>query len=293
MGSIVNCIYFPLDLIETTQGLRGKSDDSKRRLTTTSSESSVPSKRSAAEVVSEIGEEAEEADVSAPSPEPPHKKVTFLEVEFPSECGSDYADSNPSSTRSSLNSIDFRFIDHLVGPGTSSSRLTTNARLIIDQLDVSQLLMDARRSMIKKQSEITDVSDLLTINFIFDANFLKKHVPTNILTSFLSTPLPTPPDREMKLLLDCSVFAASHSFQETKRHIRNKIQTEGESLVTDILRHYTERPYLWQHSTSYPIPPPSLTQNEDTYTQAIVKNIILGVVGDLELSDHWSRDPDC
>ncbi|KAI7819926.1 hypothetical protein BC939DRAFT_530929 [Gamsiella multidivaricata] len=80
-----------------------------------SSESSVPSKRSAAEVVFEIGEEADEADMSAPSPKPPQKKVTFLEVEFPSECGSDH------------------------------------------------LLMDARRSMIKKQSEITDVLDLLQV----------------------------------------------------------------------------------------------------------------------------------
>ncbi|KAI7826120.1 hypothetical protein BC939DRAFT_475822 [Gamsiella multidivaricata] len=142
--------------------------------TSVPAENSVSSKRSAAEVVPEVDE-----SMGAPSHEPPHKKVAFLEVEFPLESESDYVDSNPSSARSSLNSIDFRFIDHLVGPGTSSSRLTTKARLIIDQVDVSELLLNARRSVVKKQYEITDVSDLL----------------------------------ELKLLFDCSVFAASHTFQ--------------------------------------------------------------------------------
>ncbi|KAG0360732.1 hypothetical protein BGZ54_009408 [Gamsiella multidivaricata] len=254
--------------------------------TSVPAENSVSSKRSAAEVVPEVDE-----SMGAPSHEPPHKKVAFLEVEFPLESESDYVDSNPSSARSSLNSIDFRFIDHLVGPGTSSSRLTTKARLIIDQVDVSELLLNARRSVVKKQYEITDVSDLLTINFIFDANFLKRHVPTNISEAFLSVILPTPSDRELKLLFDCSVFAASHTFQGTRRHIRNKVQTEGESLAANILRYYTERPSLWQQSTSYPIPPRSLAQNEDTYTQAIMKNIIFGVVGDLDVLDHWSQDP--
>ncbi|KAF9569200.1 hypothetical protein EC968_002671 [Mortierella alpina] len=58
-----------------------------------------------------------------------------------------------------------------------------------------------------------------------------------------------------------------------------------------VLRHYTERPNLWQQSTSYPMQSSSLAQNEDTYTHAIIKGIILSVVGDLELLDHWSRDP--
>ncbi|KAF9098111.1 hypothetical protein BGX27_000870 [Mortierella sp. AM989] len=117
------------------------------------------SKRSAAEVISEGGEADEGASSSSSSsPGRRQKKVAFSEVDFPLDSESDYA---PSSARSSLNSIDFRYIDHLVGPGTTSSRLTTMARLIIDQIDISELLMDARRLIIKKQSEISDVSDLL------------------------------------------------------------------------------------------------------------------------------------
>ncbi|KAF9098110.1 hypothetical protein BGX27_000869 [Mortierella sp. AM989] len=65
----------------------------------------------------------------------------------------------------------------------------------------------------------------------------------------------------------------------------------GESLVGDILRNYTERSSLWQQSSSYPNFPLSLAQNEDTYTQAVVKNIIFSLIGDLEVLDHWGRDP--
>ncbi|CAO3571024.1 unnamed protein product [Mortierella alpina] len=202
--------------------------------------------KSAEDAISEL----EEVDVNAPNRQPLHKRVTFLEVEFPSESGSDYVDSKPSSARSSLNSIDFVLIDHVVGPGTTSSQLTTNDRIIMDQVGVSQVLMDGRRNVIRKQNEIKVPSDLLTINFIFNENFLRKHVPKNLSTSL---------------------------------HVRSKIATDEESLAATILHHYTERPYLWQQSTLYPVPSSSLAQNEDTYTQAIVKGIIFGVVGDLEL----------
>ena len=127
-----------------------------------------------------------------------------------------------------------------------------------------------------------------TLNFIFDATFLKKHVLNDGPTLLLFISIPTVSDEEKKLLFDCSEFAASHSFLDSKKHVRNKIQTEGESLAGDLLRHYTERSNLWQQCTSYPMPSLSLlAQNEDTYTQAIAKGIIFGVVGDLDLLDHW------
>ncbi|KAF9197749.1 hypothetical protein BGZ49_001672 [Haplosporangium sp. Z 27] len=50
-------------------------------------------------------------------------------------------------------------------------------------------------------------------------------------------------------------------------------------------------PYLWQQSNSHPAPLTLLTQNEDTFTQGVVRNIILSIVNDLEVVDHWSRDP--
>ncbi|KAG0376254.1 hypothetical protein BGX24_008024 [Mortierella sp. AD032] len=146
-----------------------------------------------------------------PNQEPPTKKVSFQDAVFSSGSGSDFIESNPSPASSSLNSVDFKYIDHLVGPGTTSSRLKTSSRLIVDKTYVSEVLMNARRNNLKKQSEITDVSALL--------------------------------------------------------------------------------PGLWKQVSSHPTPWQFLGQNEDTYTQSVVRNIILGIVGDLDVVDHWSRDP--
>lgn len=112
-------------------------------------------KRSSIEIV------PEPESVSTPNQERPTKKVAFQDTEFSSGSGSDYINSNPSSVRSSLNSVDFKNIDHLVGPGTTSSRLNTSSRLTVEKSNVSDVLMKARRDNLKNQREITDVSDLL------------------------------------------------------------------------------------------------------------------------------------
>ena len=142
-----------MDLIEAIQGVDGELDRKMEAFINTS----VPSKRSAPDAACEVAE----GDLKTPIHKPSPRKVTILEVEFSSDCGSDYVNSKPSSTRSSLNSIDFLLVDHLVRPGTTSSRLTTNDHLIVDEVDVSQDLMDARRRLIKRQSELKDASDLL------------------------------------------------------------------------------------------------------------------------------------
>ncbi|KAG0257272.1 hypothetical protein BGZ95_005292 [Linnemannia exigua] len=237
----------------------------------------------------EVAPELESASV--PDQERPTKRVAFRDDVFASECGSDYVDSNPSLVRSSLNSIDFKYIDHLVGPGTTSSRLNTSSRLIVGEIDVSEVLMNARRDNLKKQSEIADVSDLLTINFIFDANFLRKHLLTATAESLLNVIVPKPTTSEIALFMDFSIFAATHSYQEAKRDLRKRIQEKEDCIVTAVLLSYTERPGLWKQVSSHPASLSSLSQNEDTYTQSIVKNIIFGIVGDLDVVDHWSRDP--
>ncbi|KAG0373685.1 hypothetical protein BGX24_011389 [Mortierella sp. AD032] len=242
-------------------------------------------KRSSAEVA------PEPESASTPDQERPTKKVAFRDDVFSSECGSDYVDSNPSSKRSSLNSIEFKYIDHLVGPGTTSSRLNTSSRLIVGEIDVSEVLMNARRDNLKKQSEIADVSDLLTINFIFDVNFLRKHLPTATAESLLNVIVPKPTTSEIALFMEFTIFTATHSYQEAKRYLRTRIQEKDDCIVTAVLRSYTERPGLWKQASSHPASLPSLPQNEDTYTQSVVKNIIFGIVGDLDVVDHWSRDP--
>ncbi|KAF9197308.1 hypothetical protein BGZ49_002312, partial [Haplosporangium sp. Z 27] len=67
-----------------------------------------------------------------------------------------------SSVRSSLTTIDMRYINNLVGPGTTSSKLRTEHRLSVDGVDVSLLLMEARMDIVMRQSDVSEVSDLLT-----------------------------------------------------------------------------------------------------------------------------------
>ncbi|KAG0248999.1 hypothetical protein BG011_009676 [Mortierella polycephala] len=112
-------------------------------------------KRSSAEVI------PDPESVSTPSQERPIKKVAFRDAMFSSETGSDYIDSNSSSAWSSLNSIDFKYIDCFVEPGTTSSRLNTNSWLIVEETNVSKAVMDGHRDNLKMQSEITNVYDLL------------------------------------------------------------------------------------------------------------------------------------
>ncbi|KAI8596759.1 hypothetical protein EDD21DRAFT_357859 [Dissophora ornata] len=96
--------------------------------------------------------------------EQPPRKVKFMEANLASQSSQSdgsFIGSEPSSARSSLNSTDFRFENHLMGPGTTSSRLKTPARLRILDVDVSQVLFDARRQVVAHQRNINNISDLL------------------------------------------------------------------------------------------------------------------------------------
>ncbi|KAG0053561.1 hypothetical protein BGZ83_000845 [Gryganskiella cystojenkinii] len=95
--------------LSAIQGVGGELGSKKGAFTNTL----VPSRRSAPDAASEVMEGALKTPIHKPSP----RKVTILEMEFSLDCGSDYVNSKPSSTRSSLNSIDFLLVDHLVGPG--------------------------------------------------------------------------------------------------------------------------------------------------------------------------------
>ncbi|KAF9411983.1 hypothetical protein BGZ76_005252, partial [Entomortierella beljakovae] len=213
------------------------------------------------------------------SQEPPQKKVAFLDIDFPSESESEYA---PSSARSSLNSIDLRYINHLVGPGTTSSQLKTSARMIVGDVDVSLALMDARRKIVAHQSEINNNSDLLCLNFIFDAEFMMKNLTSEVISKLPHIKVPDASDEEILLLSKCSIFAAKHSFLETKRHFRD---IAGHSMISEVLKAYAMRPGLWQSDSHHSL------ENEDTYTESVVKNIIIGVFGDLDAADHCISCP--
>ncbi|KAI1296259.1 hypothetical protein EDD11_007451 [Mortierella claussenii] len=102
--------------------------------------------------------------------------------------------SNPLSARSSLNSIDFKFINPFGWPGNDvlSSRLHTTEVLKIKGVNMSNALMDARRSVVRRQSETSDIFELVSLNFIFDATFLQQHLERDVYVALQSTPTSTP-----------------------------------------------------------------------------------------------------
>ncbi|ORZ07705.1 hypothetical protein BCR41DRAFT_399515 [Lobosporangium transversale] len=234
--------------------------------------------------------------VLIPASKPPSsKRIRFVDEELASQSSKsdlDYVVSDPSdrsSPRSSLNSIDFHYINHLVGPGSTSSQLHTSARLVIGTTDVSQILMNARKEIVKRQSELENTSDILSLNFIFDTEFLKKHLPVKVFTKMSPIFILTPEKKEIEILSECAMFAATHTFLETKKYVRDI--SSSEAMIEDVLVSFTIRPSLWQDSSLEFITQQSQQKNEDTYTQAIVKNIITGVFTNLDIADHWGRDP--
>jgi len=88
--------------------------------------------------------------------------------DLPSESsGLDFVGSTPpppKSNRSSLQSVDIRFANRLVGPGTTSSRLTTNDQLRVGTMNISSILMSARKENVARQSELESISDLLYVS---------------------------------------------------------------------------------------------------------------------------------
>ncbi|KAG0205980.1 hypothetical protein BGX31_002865 [Mortierella sp. GBA43] len=150
--------------------------------------------------------------------------------------------------------------------------------------------MEKRRTLLKQQSEINDVSDLLTLNFIFDEAWIKRNLSAEAARHLLSVSLPEVPNEERLLLLECSEFAASHTFQETNDFVLKKIGGKGKTITGEVLRGFTERASPWLRSNSYPTPLSTLPQNEDTYTYATMENIVHGTLHDFEVLDHWGRD---
>ncbi|KAF9426782.1 hypothetical protein BGZ76_002597 [Entomortierella beljakovae] len=173
-------------------------------------------------------------------------------------------------------------MNHLVGPGTTSSRLTTSARLTIGQIDVSVVLMNARTKVIKHQSEISDISDLLTLNFIFNSEFMKRNLPPNVLSLIPQVSVPATMPEELGVLNDCSLFASNHTFLETNQFAWG---LSSGTLIEEILRSFTSRSNLWKSCSEA-----NLQSNEDTYIQHAIKHIIIGILGDLDVNDHWTRD---
>ncbi|KAI7828755.1 hypothetical protein BC939DRAFT_500540 [Gamsiella multidivaricata] len=143
---------------------------------------------------------------------------------------SDYVVSDVSSARSSFSTIDMKCINHLMGPGTTSSKLRIEDRPIVNGTDLSLLLTAARVDIVLRQSGLQDVSDLLSLNFIFDAEFMAKHLPAKIKRALGRPPLLAP-------LKD----ASANSFLETKGH------TESITRSSSVIGSATFYPYIFTY----------------------------------------------
>ncbi|KAG0292909.1 hypothetical protein BGZ97_005476 [Linnemannia gamsii] len=195
-----------------------------------------------------------------------------------------------SSTQSSLNSIEFTHFNRLVGCGTTSCQLLTDARIIVNGIDVSQILMEVRRGVLRRQSEVREVDELLTLNFIFQPSLMKRHLSPRTWRDLSNITLESVPTPDIVAIADIATFAAQNTYQATRTFIDDrKLNSQG--LAGRLLSIYTSRPALWQTPDSFPSASQLLGLNEDSYTETAVKGIIYSVMGDLEVVDHWSRDP--
>ncbi|KAF9105438.1 hypothetical protein BGX27_009628 [Mortierella sp. AM989] len=125
----------------------------------------------------------------------------LLGSDLPSQSsGSDFVGRQPASARSSLNSIDIRFVNRLVGPGETSSALSGESLLLVGDENVSARLMSARRSNVSRQSQLENFSDILSLNFIFTEEFLDEHLTDNMKADFKSFSVPEYDVEEMTIL---------------------------------------------------------------------------------------------
>jgi hypothetical protein len=127
-------------------------------------------------------------------------KVLFVEAELSSASGSDDVRSSPSSARSSLNAIDFKFIDHLVGPRTTSSRLRTDNRLTISDVDVSLTMMEKRRTLHGGEGSTLNAKRMLKFpDFALTMDCYKRHLGEHFLV-IAEVKLPPPRNKNWKMI---------------------------------------------------------------------------------------------
>ncbi|KAF9928978.1 hypothetical protein FBU30_001983 [Linnemannia zychae] len=133
----------------------------------------------------------------------------LLGADLPSQSsGSSFVESHPNSARSSLQSIDIRFANRLLGPGTS---------------------------------ELESVSDTLTLNFIFDEAFRSANLSSEASLT-IETKLPPPDDSEVLALARGASSASCNSFNATRKLIRSMAT---DTLMDEILREMMLTPVLF------------------------------------------------
>ncbi|KAF8948743.1 hypothetical protein BGZ47_002716 [Haplosporangium gracile] len=137
--------------------------------------------------------------------------------------------SAPPSARASLNPNDFQYVDHLVGPGQSSSKIQGEP-FVVNGINVSKLCIRARKEVIKNQCELNGVSEIRYLNFVFDNSALSRLPPRAAADRILRVSLPVPSQQQSIMLVNTASYAAKHSVQESKRHV-TELDDNGNNLV--------------------------------------------------------------
>ncbi|KAF9413902.1 hypothetical protein BGZ76_004965, partial [Entomortierella beljakovae] len=125
----------------------------------------------------------------------------LLGPDLPSQSsGSDFVCSESDRGRLSINSIDIKFINRLVGPGVTSSKLSGKSLHLVGNENVSARLMLARRSNVIRQSQLESTSDILSLNFIFTEEFLDEYLTDDMKADFKNTSVSESDEEEMTTL---------------------------------------------------------------------------------------------
>ncbi|KAG0341760.1 hypothetical protein BG004_005918 [Podila humilis] len=210
--------------------------------------------------------------------------AVLLENELNSDSmDSDFQPSISTSARTLLSSADFRYRNNLTGPGETSCRLTTKFKYVIGGLDVSQLLMAARREMVKQQCTLKSTADLLSLNFIFTKTFLEDCLPREIASRLSQQPVANPGSEDIDLLLSCCLNVGSADYQQGRAFIKERA-ARRDSIAGDIISAYASSGVLRDNASKLAI-------NENTYIEQSVKPFITGTFVQLDFQEHWTIDP--
>ncbi|KAF9406205.1 hypothetical protein BGZ94_003197, partial [Podila epigama] len=168
--------------------------------------------------------------------------------------------------------------------GEPSSKLRGNP-WVVRGTNISQRLLNVRSDNMSHQQLLQDPHDLMTLNFIFTKEIIKRCFVDNekeIEDVILKVNLPEVPCQDVDFVVKCALAAASQDYFEFKKMLRTS-NLKSDSLAGDILTTYTTTNSLWQARTG-------LDQNEDTYIKRSVMPMIDAVFGSLDVVEHWQRD---
>ncbi|KAF9983206.1 hypothetical protein BGZ65_002058 [Modicella reniformis] len=169
---------------------------------------------------------------------------------------------------------------NLSGPGTKNSSIS-GEHFILTGKDISNTLMTYRAKNIKKERQLREVDDLLTLNFIFTKSLLQNLFSVHLASQIFRVDVESPTAEDSAFVSDCSSLVTSNDFLEFNTSYKNELRDrEGVSdICRFIIEDWTRTDKLW---LTFPT-----TSNEATFQQDFVIPILKGAFGRIGLPDFW------